>query len=216
MKLQSRKKKIIPIVIIAVVAVVLIAAIVAVVMMLNPNGIKGAKEIQEIAISISPETKYAVGEKFDPTGLKIQVITGDPKNSYFVNYPHPDLQISGFDSSKPGEVIVRVSYKGHSTGFKVTIKEYTTNTDPTLTSIRLSKDLSFPLEFWNDFGPEFSGVNLIATYSDGTEEEVPLRYEWCSGFDLNLDSTGTTQFNVSYTNDRGETAQTVVTVTITN
>ena len=216
MKLKSKKQKVLPIVLIALAVVILAAIIVGVVLLIKNNQSSNEEEDQvNITLSMSPQTKYYVGDSFDPTGTEIQVNTGDMETTYFVKYPNEDMKFTGFDSSKAGEIMVTVHYKEYSTSFKVTISEYPTNTQPTLVSIRLSEEMQTSLRLWRLYGPIFDNMKLICTHSDGSEVEIPMSSNYCSGVDRTITSAGTTQFTVRYTNDRGETAETVVTVTIT-
>lgn len=222
MKLQNKKKKIIPIIIIAIVTVLIIAAIVAVVIIKNPNGLGKGNEVTGIVISSIPDNEYFVGERIDLTGLKIQVLTGDPTKTYFVQYPNADLKISGFDSSVANESLpVTVTYKGFSTTFNVKIIDYPPEA-PTVVSIRLSDnfyDFTYTVDFWNTYGLIWDGVKLILTYSDGTEKEVPMKSKYCSDVVQRVESAGTTQFYITYPDELmadGRAPRCTVTVTITN
>lgn len=218
MKLRNKKKTYLTIALVALVAIIIIAAIVAIVLVMSRENPTAPKtEIQRINISMAPKTEYFIGEKFDPTGLEIQVITNDMDSMYFVKYPNSDMTISGFDSSVANEAVpVTVTYKGVSATFNVKIIEYPDKTVK-LKSIRLSDNFYTPpytLEEWNKYGPIFDGVKLILTYSDGTEKEVPMKSSYCTGVVWPLEFAGTTEFTVFYS-EGGVKVATTVTVTIT-
>ena len=215
MKLQSKRKKAVVIASI-VVAVVLVIALIA--LLVVPAIIKSLNKIDPyIKVSINPKNSYYVGEKFDPTGLQIQIVTGDNDTSYFVRYPDADLKITGFDSSVAKESLaVTITYKGMSTTMNVTIKEYP-DPAPTLQSIRLSDNFyatPHPLDYWNDFGPRRTNINIILTYSDGSEKEIPLKGEHCFNVTRPLAGAGTTQFTIKYS-EGGKVFEETITVTIT-
>ena len=213
MKLQSKKQKSITILLIVVAVVVLIGIIIGGTVLIK-NVIADNKPTYQMIINVLPRTTYFVGEEFDSTGMRVKIAASNNKDSYYVDANK--LTFSGFDSSVPNEKLtVTVHYENYSQTFTVTIKEPVTSTAPTLDSIRLSKDLSFPLKVWNRFGPILDEVMLICTYSDGTEVEVPMDSSWCDGVVKTLDSAGTTSFVVRYTDENGRTAETTVTVTIT-
>lgn len=216
MKLQKRKNKGLIIVAI-VVAALLVLALIGVLVV--PTIIKNVtKPDPSIAVSVAPKNVYFVGEKFDPTGLKIQVITGDQETTYFVSYPDADLKITGFDSSVANESLtLTITYKGMSTTMNVTIKDYPPK-QPVLVSIGLSDafyETPFTVSFWNRYGPtKRAGVSIVLTYDDGSTKEIPLKGEHCFNLDRNLTSAGTTEFILKYT-EGGKTFEETITVTIT-
>lgn len=216
MKLQSKQQKQTKIILIAVAALLAVALIVGIVFLVSSIVKDGEdkKENTKIQISTFPKIEYYVGEKFDATGLKIQVLTGNNDTSYIVSYPDSNLKISGFDSSQPGEVIMSVTYKECSTTLKVTIKEYPAASTTVLESIRLSDNMSYSLRLWKLYGPNFDKFQLILTYSDGSEVEIPMSSNYCSGIDRSITEAGTTQFTITYS-DGATTVSTTVTVTIT-
>ncbi|MBQ8248046.1 MAG: bacterial Ig-like domain-containing protein [Lachnospiraceae bacterium] len=161
--------------------------------------------------------EYMVGEAFDPTGIYVQVIANKQTGTYFVDENNPDLKITGFDSTVPNDaLVITVTYKEFSTAFTVKIKEEPT-ADPTLKSIKLSDNFqtTYTLSKWNSSGPSIRGVNLILVYSDGSEIEIPMSYNYCTDIKRPLEKAGTTDFTVVY-NSNGIMYTTVVTVNITN
>lgn len=217
MKLQSRKQKTITVV--AIVAAVILVLVVAA-LLIVPAVIKDSlKTDPYIAVSVSPKNEYFVGEKFDPKGLKIQVFTGDNETSYFVSYPNSELKISGFDSSVANESLpLTITYKGMTTTLNVTIKEYPAQ-NPTLVSIRLSDSFyETPITVlrWNRLGPVRDGVNLVLTYDDGSEKEIPFTADHYPDYDNRpeLGQAGTVEFTIAYA-EGGVVVRSTVTVTIT-
>lgn len=216
MKLQSKKKNTFIIVAIVVAVLVLIAVIGV---LLAPT-ILGSLNKPEtyITVSIIPKSEYFVGEKFDPTGLKIRVVTGDEKTSYFVSYPDSELKISGFDSSAANESLpLTITYKGMTTTMNVKIKNYPPQ-PPVLVSIGLSDsfyETPFTLHFWNRYGPtKRAGVNLVLTYDDGSTKEIPFKAEHCFNVIRPLEEAGTTEFTIKYS-EGGKVFEETITVEIT-
>ena len=219
MKLVSEKKKRMTLIItIAIVAIVLIAIGVLAFSLIKtlPNN-PAAKPTEPpltmrgISVSNTPDKwEYYVGDEFDPRGTLVQVIMNQQSATHFVG--HTELQFSGFDSSVPNENLeITVSYKGYTAKFSVVIKERPTESVEVV-SIKLSDDFksSYTLSEWNKSGPSFSGVKLILVSSDGSETEVRMKYDYCSGINKNLEAPGETQFVIRF---RG--FETTVTVTIT-
>lgn len=219
MKLQSQKQKRTTAILIGVGTVALIAAIVLAIVLLVPNNDTGDGEMPLTTIGINiasyPKTTYYVGEDFDSTGIRVQVVMSEQSETYFVD--ESQLTFSGFDSSVATESLtITVEYKGYTTSYKVEIKDKPAEV-PKLTGIRLDDSFktTYTLESWNTKGPRFRDVNLICTYSDGTEKEIPMQAGYASGINLELTSAGTTSFKISYS-EGGIQAETTVTVTITN
>ena len=221
MKLQrNRKKTYITIAIIVSVLLIIAAALaiayVSLMQTINPDAFKPDKEITGISISTAPKTEYYIGEDFDPTGMKIQVLTNNLSETYFVECPNDEVVITGFDSSVANEKVpVTVTYKGFSVTFNVVVKDYP-SAAPVLESIRLSDNFktTYTLEKWNKNGPSLFGVKLILTYSDGSEQEVQMQSAYCYGIE-DIAAPGTTEFTIKYS-DGGIQVETTVTVTITN
>lgn len=221
MKLKSRQnnnKKYIIIAVVAVVAIILavVGIYLGLMTTVDPDFLEDDAKIQKIVISHAPKTEYYVGENFDPTDLKIQVVTNSQDKTYFVQYPNADIKISGFDSSvAKDEVPVTVTYKGFSVTFNVKVQEYPAAA-PVLESIRLSDNFktTYTLEKWNKNGPSFFGVKLILAYSDGTEQEVQMQSAYCYGIE-DVAAPGTTEFTIKYS-DGGIIVETTVEITVTN
>lgn len=226
MKLQNnnKKKKIITIVVISIVAALLIGGIVALMLIDNIKeltGYTGGNEdgLTGIIISSLCNTTYYLNEEFDPEGLQIQVLATDNSKSYFVDHTNPELKISGFDSSTVGEKTITVSYREFSDTFTVKIKEKPQPpvSNKVLESIRLSDNFNttYNKTDWNFFGPTLDDVKLICTFSDGSEESVPMLYNYIQNPNLNIQSACTYDLIIKYSY-ANTTVTTTVTITITN
>lgn len=195
----------------------LVLAILTTVILLWPQPLETVdpRGVVKISLSAVPhKTTYYVGEEFDPAGVSVQVITNDMEHTSFVG--HEDLSFSGFDSSVPAEnQVITATYKGFTATFTVTVKENPSET-PTLVSIRMGDSFktTYTLSSWNNFGPKTNNATIVCTYSDGSEVEIPMKGQYCDNV-LDVDSPGTTQFTVRYTDEYGTTVETTVTVTIT-
>lgn len=198
MKLQSNNRKR-TIVILTVVAVILaVALVIGAVILFKPEQQVDEKGIARITLYSLPETTtYYVGSEFDPSGLKVQVITNNTEYSYFAD--HTELTCSGFDSSAVAEnQVITVSYKGFTTTFTVQIKEPVSDNTPYLVSIE-PKDLktTYTLEKWNANGPDYNGASLLLTYSDGKTESVWIQNSWATRREK-MDAPGKAYITIEY------------------
>lgn len=172
------------------------------------------KTVLGINISIYPKMEYSVGEVFDPTGIKVQVITNYSDGYYFVDAS--ELKFSGFDSSEPNDALpVTVTYKGYTAQLNVKIKERVEpKPDPVVVGIKLSEDFKteYTLQEWNDNeGPYLRSPKIVLIYDDGSEKPVTVNVAlYCSGIQEHLDAPGETSFKLSY-----QGFETIITVTIT-
>lgn len=139
-------------------------------------------DVSEIEVNTLPEkTEFLSGDSFDSTGLSILVKytdgTSETKTTGF--------EVSGFDSSSVGEKTITVTYKTHTTTFKVTVYG--------LSGIRIT---SFPSKIYYKIGETFdpSGLTVASVRQDGTEEEI-TGYD-ISGFDSS--TAGSKTITVSY------------------
>lgn len=222
MKLQSQKKKTTIIVIAAIIAAIVVALVIGVIVVsgISKNSEKEKARITRIDLSSTPsKTFYYVGDVFDPTGTTIQVITTDQSTTYFVN--HDQLSFSGFDSETEGEKVITVTYNGFSTTFTVTVKEFSPPpSDPkVLTSIRLSDNFktTYTLRKWNTSGPNFKDVYLICTFSDGSEESIPMSNNYIDPPNFRIDSPCTYELVLRYSIGGTEVTETVeITLTANN
>ena len=154
MRLPSQNKKRTTAIAIVVIAIVVVLALVVGGIVLLSNPTDSGEEMQPntiigIELSSKPrDTAYLVGAPFNPEGTKIQVLTHDYSETYFVD--HTQLSFSGFDSSSVGEKVITVTYKGFTTTFTVTVKEE--QAAPVLTSIRMgdSFQTTYNKDYWNN------------------------------------------------------------------
>lgn len=206
MRKQRIRKLIITISIIAL-AIALIVGVVCIVSSIIRE--KNGQLIDKIVISGLPgKQEYYLGEEFEPKGLRVQVITNDMKNTYFVE--SNELQFSGFDSSAVNDALtITVTYKSYSTTFTVKVKEHEAQ-PPHLVSIEVM-DLrtTYSLEKWNKNGPDYNNSYLICTYSDGTTENVWIQSTWATQREI-MDAPGKTYVTIEY---MGKSIQVEFTIT---
>lgn len=75
--------------------------------------------LKGISLTAPSKTEYIVGEDLDLDGLKVTAVYDDGTEAEVTD----DAEVTGFDSTKAGEVIVSVSYGGFSQTFTVNVKE---------------------------------------------------------------------------------------------
>lgn len=212
----GKKKKIrIAVIVLAVVVVIGIAiGLIAVAMQNAKDKEAWGKEVMGLAIEMLPNrVEYYVGESFDPTGIRVQVITNAQSETYFIN-DISKLTFSGFDSSVVNEAVpVTVSYNGFTTTFNVSVVEYKNET-PKLVSVEVCNlKTEYTLYSWTEYGITTYGATIKCTYSDGSIKEIPLEY---SNIDdtSSIDSVGEHTVTIKY-KDGGITKETKVIITIT-
>ena len=219
MKLQSKKSKTLTIVGIVVAAVVLIGLIIGAVILFGGNQSAddaNPTDIVSITMAGYPKREYYVGEEFDSTGAKIQVLTHDMKYTRFVD--HNQLTFSGFDSSVPAdEQVITVTYKGFTTTFTVSIKAMPTDV-PTVTGIEVFDfGTSITKSVWNENGPIslVRGSTLKLVYSDGTmSDPIYIDPTWVWGYQ-SVSASGNFDLTIKY-NHEGVVLEKTVTVTLTD
>ena len=217
MKLNTNKRKKLLIVLAAVVALSVIAGIVAIIITVNANKQEAEDKniVRGVSIASSPtKTVYYVGEAFDPTGTKIQVLTNSANYTYFVDWDQ--LTFEGFDSSVANEKLtITVSYKGYTTTFNVEVKDHEPET-PTLTGLEVYNfETTYQLEEWNKYGPNSTGAYIRCIYSDGSVvEDIVLKDKYIFGV-TKLSSAGATEITIKYS-DGVTTVETTVEITVTN
>lgn len=139
-------------------------------------------DISGIEVKTMPvKTEYPKGDVFDKTGLSILVKYTDGTSEIKTS----EFELSGFDSSSVGEKTITVTYKTHTTTFKVTVYD--------LSGIRIT---SFPSKVYYKIGETFdpSGLTVAEVRQDGTEKEI-TDYD-ISGFDSS--TAGSKTITVSY------------------
>ena len=240
MKLSSRKTKntkIILLVVGIVLAIALVATIVGVIVKTTKDKESEQQKIMlGIAVASTPnQIEYYVGEDFNPSGTRVQVIMSPQDETYFVSAS--ELEFSGFDSSEAVEKqVITVTYKGFSASFTVRIKAYengggdSDNTGDTDTgntgntgNIRdieiCDMILTYSLYDWT-WGPSAYGAYYKITYTDGSTfgslEETPVsRADFIEWHPVN--APGETDVVVEFYDEKtGIKIQKTITVTITN
>lgn len=218
MKLRSNNQKRKTAILIGAGVLALIAIIVLIMVIFPADDGDNSASVQILGINLASfpnKTQYYIGEEFDPTGIKVQVVSTKQSESYFVG--EDKLTFSGFDSSVANnEVVITVAYESYKTTFTVKVLEKPSAT-PVLTSIRLSDNFktTYTLSSWINKGIQVRDVNLICTYSDGTEKEVPMLKDYVTGVDKSITGPCETSFTIRYS-EGGIQVETTVTVTITN
>jgi len=232
--LTKKQKETILIVAIAVVAVVLIVVIGLLVIsgtagdgifgngsILDGGGSTASNEITNIYVSTPPhKTTYSIGSEIDYSGLSIVVNKASFRSEtvYYDDNPK-DFKFSGFDSSSAMyNQVITVTYKGHSTTFKIDIKP-----DPDDILHIISVELiSIPkTEYRVGDIPSFSGGKIMCTYSDGTTYTTDLTFGLTTGFEqaipygeYTISIPGEYTITVEYW-DGGYCATTSYTITVT-
>ena len=212
----GRKKKIrIAVVIFAILVVIGIAVALIAVNMQNAKDQEAwGKEVIGLSIESFPnDTEYYVGESFDPTGIRVQVITNAQSETYFID-DLSKLTFSGFDSSVVNETVpVTVSYNGFTATFNVSVMEYE-SAEPMLVSIEVCNlKTEYTLFSWTEYGISNYGATIKCTYSDGSVKEVPLEYSNIEDTS-NIDSVGEHTITIKH-REAGIIKETKVIITIT-
>lgn len=216
MKLKKRKNKTLLIALIAV-AIIMLSLVAGLIIHSTSSSNSQEEhepyEIKDVVLSANPSKySYYVGENFDPTGVRIQVLTYDYDLSYFVD--HTKLSFSGFDSSKVNDnVTITVSYKGFSTSFNVKVVP---EPDPTphIANIEIvGFKTEYTLQEWLD-GVRVLGSKLKLNYDDGNVVEKNIQYSMIYGYTQEVSAPCTVEITIKY-NDNGELHELPVTITIT-
>lgn len=205
MRLQTQKQKnVIKLAKIAVIVLAIALIITAVVLIVKNISDRKAEEaynqeVRGISMNSYPvKLLYYVGDEFDPTGIRIQVLTNGQEYTSFVSDIRK-MSFSGFDSSVPCEKLtITVTYEGWTTTFDVEIKEEP-KPAPTVVDIELYGFKStYSLEYWNEYGPSFSNAYLILVYSDDTRsDKIWIKGEWATQRKI-LSAPGKAYITVEY------------------
>lgn len=137
--------------------------------------------ISGIEVSKMPtKTEYYTGDSLDTSGLEVISKYTDGASRKLTDY-----SVSKLDSSSAGEKEISVTYKNHTSTFKVTVYE--------LKGIRISH---YPNKIYYKIGETFnsSGLTVAEVRQDGTEKEI-TDYD-ISGFDSS--TAGSKTITVSY------------------
>lgn len=104
------------------------------------NSETAEKRLTHIKISELPvKLNYYVGEKFDPSGIKLEKVYDDGTVEAL------DVErcsIAGFDSTRPGSCQITIRYKEYSAGFEVTVNKKEDSDGSTDTSTVVSTENS--------------------------------------------------------------------------
>ena len=216
MKLQRKSDKRKTILLIAL-GIVLLALVVGLaISLLTPNNEEPSTIVYGIQIASYPyKTEYQVGEKFDPTGAKIQVVTSNNEGTYFVDYTQ--LEFSGFDNTAANDaLVITVKYKEYSTTFTVKGVE---NPDPNPTNIEVcDMILEYKLSRWNGPGPSTYGAYVKITRPDGTVygslQETPLSNDNIQPYEK-MTEPGSTTLTIIYVDKDGTEYKVTLPVNVT-
>ena len=155
-------------------------------------------EIESIDINSFPKkTEYLVGEKFDESGLSINLIFSDGTSKTISK----GFTVSSPDMSTAGAKAVTVAYEDKTVAFEITVE----NTDVVVYSISVQ---SKPTKTTYKVGETFSssGLSVKVNMSDGTSKTVT------SGFTVSspdMSTAGTKTVTVTY---EGKTTTFTITV----
>ena len=144
-------------------------------------------DITVIEIKTLPmKQEYLVGDALDSTGLTVLVKYTDGTSETIAS----GFTVSDLDSSSIGEKEITVTYKNHTTTFKVLVYE--------LQGIRITH---YPEKTYYRVGETFdpTGLVVVAMRTDNTEKEI-TNYT-VSGFDSS--KTGVKTITVSYQTEIG-------------
>ncbi len=162
-------------------------------------------DISLIDFDISSYTKtYIVGETFNRNSMIVYAVYSDNTRSRIDGY-----NISGFDSSTPGDKMVTVSYSGITKQIPVTIIAPTV-TISNINVERLKNNSYVVGETYFDR----SSIKVTVVYSNGTSEVLNDDDYNITGF--NTSSAGTFAAELSYLGQTRSIAYTVVDKTLTD
>jgi hypothetical protein len=151
--------------------------------------------LASITVTTPPtKTAYRAGEALDLTGLVVTATYSDDTTE-IVTITTED--ITGFDSTQPGEQTLTITYRGKIATFKVTViavSKIEITTPPTKTAYRAGETL------------DLTGLVVTATYSDDTTEIVTITIEDITGF--NNTQVGEQELTITYSG-------TIITFTVT-
>lgn len=221
MKLQSSKqkqKKMIIIIAVAILAVALIVGlvigVVSVVQKIQSMN-QPTPEMPSVPVGINvsrfpDKTEYMVGEGYDWTGLKVQLVMSRQSETRFLGVD--EVEITGFDSSAVNDrQVITVTYGEFSTSFTIKIKE-APSAAPKMVAIKLDDTFksSYSMNEWNNTSVLY-GVYIVCVYSDGSESQVLMEPDYIVGGALpKATAPGEVQFEINY-----KGLEVIITVTIT-
>lgn len=133
-----------------------------------------AEQLPERIYGIFPDTlktEYKIGEPLDMQGVRVMAVWADGKET---EIPLSDCSVTtdrGF-SRDQGRYNVTVFYKGLSFTYTVTVNaEKDTKILNSIYGV-FPEDFAFTVESFDNL--DFSDMTVMAVYSDGSEQEIPL------------------------------------------
>ena len=204
-KIKLSKKKLIILISISVAVIIILAGLIT-------AGIIIGNKNKKISINSLPNTlEYNIGDEADYSGLKIQVTKRNGK-FFFVDYTDKDVEISGFDSSKAGQIEITVKYKEFTTAFNITIKK--AEISKTLTNITM--DTLPKTEYKIGETLSVNGGVILCTYSDGStsREELLFKYIDTASSNFDFSTPGTYNVVVKFNDGKGIIKSTQYQITI--
>ena len=155
--------------------------------------------IKDIKLTNPNKLIYKVNEKMDLTGGKLTPVMASGIASPAIPMTNTDVTITGFDTTTVGAKIVKVSYKGISKTFGITVEdgysEMKIKTLPTKTEYKYGESLYL------------TGGTIEITKDSGTKETINITKDMVSGY--NSKKLGAQILTVTY---QGLTQQFVVKV----
>ena len=155
--------------------------------------------IKDIKLTNPNKLIYKVNEKMDLTGGKVIPVMASGIASPAIPMTNTDVTITGFDTTTVGAKIVKVSYKGISKTFGITVEdgysEMKIKTLPTKTEYKYGESL------------DLTGGTIEITKDSGTKETINITKDMVSGY--NSKKLGAQILTVTY---QGLTQQFVVKV----
>ena len=131
-------------------------------------------------------TTYFVGDaEFEADGI---VVVAHYNNGDVAELDLGDLEFVGFDTSSVGNVTITVCYEDFEDTFEINVAE------PSIIGITIKNHPAKKSYFVGDEA-DYTGLKLIATYSNGTTAEISDGYS-VSGFDS--ETAGTKTLTVDY------------------
>ena len=135
-------------------------------------------------LSAPAQTTYWVGDSLNAAGLVLNLTFSDGSNELVDS----GYDISGFDSTTPGQNTVTVTYQGFTVSFVVTINEVT------LTGIEIIT-LPTKTQYWIGESFDPTGLVLRLTYTNGKTSDITEGFE-LNGFNSLVE--GVVVINLSY------------------
>lgn len=152
----------------------------------TPGTVVPEVKLESISFVAPTKTEYKVGEELDLEGLRVFAHYSDETKKELSDN---EYQVTGFDSSKMGEVEITIIFQDFTKTFTVTIIENVTLVsifivEPDKTIYKVGEEL------------DLTGFQLMAKYSNDEEKEIPESEYQISGFDSS--KPGEIIINVSY------------------